>query len=100
MTAELALRLRPRGRPEVVAGRAVSDVELMADDGEPHRMGAVQELPVFDCVAADIGRNLNGAPRVPARAMPRFGRSWLGDHLVCWGTYPGGSAAPSPKKKS
>src|SRR5712691_2377672 len=21
-------------------------------------------------------------------------------HLVCWGTYPGGSAAPSPKKKS
>jgi len=39
-------------RPEVVARRAVPDVELVADDRVPHRVPAEQELAVFDGVEA------------------------------------------------
>src|SRR5580692_4076274 len=86
---------------EVLAIRATADIELVAHDGKPHRVGAVQEEAVFDRVEPDILRDGGGAAAIPARAMAcfRFGHGRPG-YLACCGMYPGGSAAPSPKKKS
>jgi hypothetical protein len=57
---------------EVVARGAVPHVELVADDGKPHRVDAVEQLAVGDRVAADIGRQIGGAPAVPAGAVDVF----------------------------
>src|SRR6185436_12287062 len=75
--------------------------KLVAHHGKPHGVGTIQQLAVFDGMKADVGRNVAGSPAVPAGAMAAFGGVGAGrDHFVCWGTYPGGRAAPSPKKKS
>src|SRR5436190_22855213 len=101
----------PAHRLVVIAARAIADVELIADHRKQHRVGAEQQLSVGDRVVPDVGREFGGAAAVPAGTMSIFGvvatRSVVeavaivhGCYLVCWGTYPGGSAAPSPKKKS
>src|SRR5262245_9079591 len=88
-------------RAVVVALDAVSNVELIADDWKPHGMSAVQETTVLDCVETDVGGDVSRPSAVPTGPMPRFRRLRTGlCHLACCGTYPGGSAAPSPKKKS
>ena len=51
MTALLRLLAK---RLEVVAGAAVTDIELMSDDRKPHRMDTKQQLAVFDGVAPDV----------------------------------------------
>src|SRR5262245_41729541 len=48
---------RGLGGPVVLAGRAVSDVEVVTDDRKPHRVYAKQQLSVRDRVKADIRRN-------------------------------------------
>src|SRR5437870_4265953 len=97
----LALQTLSRDRLEIVARSAVADVELIADNREPHRVRAEKELPVFDgvkTVKTDVAGNVRGTPAVPACPVAGF---WLCvAHLACCGTYPGGSAAPSPKKNS
>src|SRR5665213_2241141 len=86
---------------EILAIRATADVELITDHRKPHGMGAIKELAVFDRVEPDILRDFCGAAAIPARAVAclRFGHGGPA-YLACCGMYPGGSAAPSPKKKS
>ena len=60
------------GRPEVVTEGAVSDIELIPDDGEPHRMNAEKEFGVFDRMKGKVGWNVRCAAAVPAGAMARF----------------------------
>src|SRR5262249_50651620 len=89
-------------RLEVLAIGAVTDVELVADDRKPHRVRTEQQLAVFDGVEAEIGWDRRGSAAVPAGAVTVFRLDChaFGRYFVCCGTYPGGSAAPSPKKKS
>ena len=67
------MRSRLAPRPEDVAVLAVADVEFVADDGEEHRVGAVQQFPVHDGVDARVGRDGRGSASVPAQAMAVFG---------------------------
>ena len=79
----------PDSGPVVVAALTVADVELVTDDRKQHRMSAVQELPVFDSVEADVGRDLGRPTPIPARAMAvfRLGHQRPGrTYLVCSGT--------------
>src|SRR5258707_5056571 len=64
-----------------------------ADNRKPHRLKAEEELCVFDCLEAVIGRDVRRAAAEPAGAI-------VSAYFACWGTYPGGNAAPSPKKNS
>ena len=59
--------------PEVLAVGAVADVELEADDWPQHRVGAVDQLAVDDCVQPEVGRDGGRAAAVPADAMTFFG---------------------------
>ena len=77
------------GRAVILAGCAVSDVEVIADDRKPHRVDAEKQLPVRDGVKADVRRDLLGSPAIPARTMARFrSQRWaIGPHyFVCCGT--------------
>src|SRR5919199_810520 len=65
----------PPHRFEVLAAVAVAHIELIADDGEPHRVRAKEQLAVFDCVQTDVGRQRRRAAAVPAGAMASFRRS-------------------------
>ena len=67
-------RLRARSvwlqtEPEEFAFLAAAHVELVADDGKPHGMNAVQKLTVFDGVQADILGKLVGTAAVPAGSV-------------------------------
>jgi len=61
-------------RLETVAVTAIAHVELVAHHGEQHRMGAVQQLPIFDGLKRQFGRDVWRAAAVPANPMSRF---WL-----------------------
>jgi len=52
--------------PEDVAAGAVSDVEIVADDGKHHRVGAIQELTILDRLHGEDGRELRRPSAVPA----------------------------------
>ena len=71
-------RSRPLARTDasdrlvVVAAGAVADVELIADDGEPHGMRAKQQVTVLDRVEADVAREVRGPAAVPAHAVTIF----------------------------
>ena len=65
--------MRSHGWPEVVAGRAAPDIELMSNDREPHGVCAVEQLSVLDRVAADVRGNLRRTAAVPAGAVASFG---------------------------
>jgi hypothetical protein len=67
----------PRGA-EVVAVGAVAHLELVPDDGKPHRMGAEEEVTVDNGVEAEIVRDLGGATAVPAEAVTVFGFHGVG----------------------
>ena len=76
----------PRGLV-IVAGRAIADVELVADDRKPHRVRAEQELAVFDGVKAEVDGEIRSAAAVPTGAMTDLRFETVGAvHLVCWGT--------------
>src|SRR5882757_7749894 len=93
----LGRRLRTLGLSagsKVVTIGAVPDVELVAHDREPHRMGAVEDLSVFDGHEPKIGGNIGSPAAVPTGPVLNFRLV----HFACCGTYPGGSAAASPKK--
>ena len=76
----------PRGLV-IVAGRAIADVELVADDRKPHWVRAEQELAVFDGVKAEVDGEIGSAAAVPAGAMTDLRFETVGAvHLVCWGT--------------
>ena len=68
---------------EKVTDCTVSHIESIAHHREPHRVGAVQELPIFDRLQAQVGRDIRRASAVPARAMSRL---WFDTHFVCCGT--------------
>jgi hypothetical protein len=85
-------------RLEVIASLAVSGVELISDHRKPHRVRAVKKLTVFNRVKTDVGGDLRRAAAVPARAMAGF--RFRHDYFASCGLYSGGSADPSPKKKS
>ena len=76
--------------PEIVAPVAVPHVELVADDRKEHGMRAVQKLPIFDGVEAEIGGKFRRSSPVPARAVKvlRLGheRGRVVGYLVCSGT--------------
>jgi len=72
-----ARRRQPLGSAaslEVIAPGAVPDVELIADERKEHRVGAVQQLSVFDRLEVQFGEDVRDAPAVPAQTMPRFRR--------------------------
>lgn len=81
--------LGPAGRrgtygSEILTLFAAADIELIPDNGEPHRMCAEQKPPVFDGMKTEIVGDVGGPTPVPAGAMPRFrsaGRR-IG-HLAC-----------------
>ena len=80
-------------RAEILAIVAVPHIELIADDGKPHRVAAEEEQTVLDCVKADIDRDRGGPTPIPAGPMPRFRRlrRWLflserRAHFACCGT--------------
>jgi hypothetical protein len=58
--------------PEVIAVPAVPHIEVVANDREQHRVGAVQQLTVFDGVETDVRRNLRRPSPVPTRAVAVF----------------------------
>jgi hypothetical protein len=57
-------------RPEVLAPGAVPHVELQAHDREEHRVRAIEEQAVLDCMEAEIGGKVRRAAAVPADAVP------------------------------
>ena len=51
---------------EVVAAQTVPDIEVIADDGKPHRVGAKKKASVFDGVKiSDVEWNFYRTPTVP-----------------------------------
>src|SRR5256885_12829976 len=94
------LRVFCRRRSEILARDAVPHVELVADDRKQHGMHAEEKMTVGDRVQADVRGDVRCPAAVPTRAVPRFSRVGRQVHLACCGTYPGGRAALSPKKKS
>jgi hypothetical protein len=70
-------------RFEVVAVFTVLHVELVADDGEPHRMRAEEEEAVFDRMGAEVERKVACPTAVPARMVTGFGG--VQRYLVCCG---------------
>jgi hypothetical protein len=75
MTALMSWDCRPRtsisatrtSKLEVVTGQTVPDIEVVADDGKPHRVGAKQKAPVFNSVKVTyVERNFYCAATVPA----------------------------------
>lgn len=82
-TALLTAYLRALTGPEIIARLAVTDIELIADNGKPHGVCAEQKLAVFDGVKSEQnGWNLGRSSAVPTGAMPRLGVV----HLACCGT--------------
>ena len=73
MTAETLAGPETTNRLEIVAGGAVADVELVADDRKPHGVGAEQQLAVFDGVEARVVGNVRRPAAVPADAVTIFG---------------------------
>ncbi len=80
-------------RAEILAIVAVPHVELIANDGKPHRVAAEEEQTVLDRMKADIDRNRGGPAPVPTGPVPRFRRlrRWLFlgvrcAHFACCGT--------------
>jgi hypothetical protein len=84
LSSDLLRRGTQPDGPEILTGVAVANVELVADDRKPHRVGAEQEAPVFDCVKADIRGDSGRAPAIPARAVSRFRLDV--HYFVCCGT--------------
>ena len=58
---------------EVVAVLAIANVEVVPNDREPHRVGAIEQLAVFHGLEAEIRQDVRCAPSVPAQAMSVFG---------------------------
>ena len=52
---------------------AITNVEVVPDDREPHWVGAIEQLAVFHGLEAEIGQDVRRAPSVPAQAMSVFG---------------------------
>ena len=69
-----ARRIGGSTRLEVVAAIAVSHVELVADEGEQHRMGAIEQLAVFNRLEVQFGQDVRGTPSVPTQTVPGFRR--------------------------
>ena len=62
-----------RGPPlEVVAGLAVTNVEIVPNDWEEHRVRAKEQVPVLDGVDGELQREVRGTARVPAGAVLRL----------------------------
>jgi hypothetical protein len=60
------------GRLEDVTPLAVPHVELVADDGPIHGVGAVEQLAIDNGVKAEVVREVGRAAGVPAGAVPGF----------------------------
>jgi hypothetical protein len=58
---------------EVVAVLAIANVEVVPNDREPHRVGAIEQFAVLHGLEAEIRRDARRAPSVPAQAMTVFG---------------------------
>jgi hypothetical protein len=58
---------------EVVAVLAIANVEVVPNDREPHRVGAIEQFAVLHGLKAEIRRDVRRAPSVPAQAMTVFG---------------------------
>src|SRR5438552_905633 len=63
----------PSCRLVVVAGGAVADVELIADNAREHWVRSVQQQAVGDRVVPDVGREVGRPPAVPAGSVLVFG---------------------------
>jgi hypothetical protein len=59
-------------RPEILTVGTVLDIERIADDGKPHRVGAVQQVAVHDGLESKFFRDLRRAAAVPAEAVAVF----------------------------
>jgi hypothetical protein len=59
-------------RLERVAALTISDIEVIRDHGKHHRVGAKEQLPVFDRLEVHVGHDVRGAMAVPAKFMAKF----------------------------
>ena len=59
-------------RLERVAPPAVTDIEVIPDHREHHRVGAVQQLAVFDGLEVHVGEDVGRAMPVPTRLVADF----------------------------
>src|SRR5207244_4364411 len=60
------------GRFEVLTVSAITHVELIPDNREPHRMRAEEQLTVFDRVRPEVRWDVRRPAAVPARPMACF----------------------------
>ena len=74
-------------RLEVIAGDAIADIELIADNRKPHGCAQNQDLAVFDRVRAEIA-GMSGVRRLYQHARWRASGSMRPAlfYFVCWGT--------------
>lgn len=61
-------------RLEVIAAIAIADVELIPHEGKQHGVRAIQQLPVFDRLEVQLGKDVRRAPSVPAETVAGFRR--------------------------
>jgi hypothetical protein len=59
-------------RLEDIAPFAITKIELIADDREEHRVGAIEQLAVHDGVDAKVHGQVDGATAVPTETMAVF----------------------------
>jgi hypothetical protein len=57
---------------ERIAVLAVADIEPIPDDGEHHRVRAIQKLTVFDGLEVHVGEDVRGAMTIPAKFVANF----------------------------
>ena len=66
-TARTSISATRTAKLEVVTGQTVPHIEVVADDGKPHRVGAKQKAPVFNSVKVSyVERNFYRTATVPA----------------------------------
>lgn len=76
-------------RLERIAALAVADIELVPDDGEQHRVRAIQKLTIFDRLEVHGGKDVRRAMAIPAKLLANFrleaqraGHCW--QYTACW----------------
>jgi hypothetical protein len=72
----LLRRAARTARLERIAPPAVTDIEVIPDHREHHRVGAVQQLAVLDSLEVHVGEDVGRAMAVPTRLVAGFGLEW------------------------
>ena len=62
---------------KIITAIAITHIELIAHDREPHRMAAEEQQSVFDRMETEVERDISCPSAVPAGAVTRLGQVFV-----------------------